>query len=123
MKISRLELRKIILEASGEHWTGGQSDYEESQALSSQMTAEDDYDLIDNEYESRRDEDFEAMRAAAEDALARIIGAGISSEVLIGAIRRDPELRSYRFEDVMSMIDDLESKDKISGFLGNQSEF
>lgn len=123
MKISRLELRKIILEASGEHWTGGQSDYEESQALSSQMTAEDDYDLIDNEYESRRDEDFEAMRAAAEDALERIIGAGISSEVLIGAIRRDPELRSYRFEDVMSIIDDLESKDKISGFLGNQSEF
>ena len=123
MKISRLELRKIILEASSEHWTGGQSDYEESQELSSQMGAEDDYDLIDNEYESRRDEDFEAMQAAAEDALERIIGAGISSEVLIGAIRRDPELRSYRFEDVMSMIDGLESKDRISGFLGNQSEF
>ena len=123
MKISRLELRKIILEASSEHWTGGQSDYEESQELSSQMGAEDDYDLINNEYESRRDEDFEAMRAAAEDALERIIGAGISSEVLIGAIRRDPELRSYRFEDVMSMIDGLESKDRISGFLGNQSEF
>ena len=123
MKISRLELRKIILEASSEHWVGGQSDYEEGQDLSSRMAAEDDYDLVDNEYESRREEDFEAMRASAEDALERIIGAGISSEVLIGAIRRDPELKSYRFEDVMSMIDDLDSKDRISGFLGNQSEF
>ena len=123
MKISRLELRKIILEASSEHWVGGQSDYEERQDLSSRMTVEDDYDLVDNEYESRREADFEAMRASAEDALERIIGAGISSEVLIGAIRRDPELKSYRFEDVMSMIDDLDSKDRISGFLGNQSEF
>ena len=74
-------------------------------------------------YDARREEDFEAMRASAEDALERIIGAGISSEALIGAIRRDPELRSYRFEDVMSMIDTLDSKDRVSGFLGNQSEF
>lgn len=123
MKISRLELRKIILEASSEHWSGGQADYEEQQDLSSQMAPEDDYDLVDNEYDARREEDFEAMRASAEDALERIIGAGISSEALIGAIRRDPELRSYRFEDVMSMIDTLDSKDRVSGFLGNQSEF
>ena len=83
----------------------------------------DDYETDINYYESRRDEDFEAMRAEAEDALDRIIGAGISSEALIGKIRREPALRGYRFEDVMNMIDSIDSKDRISGFLGVQSEF
>jgi hypothetical protein len=107
MKINRRQMRTIIRES----------------LENLGMNHEDVYDADSDYYESRREEDFEAMRASAEDALERIIGAGISSEVLIGSIRRDPELRSYRFEEVMSMIDDLESKDRISGFLGNQSEF
>ena len=123
MRISRLQLRKIIQEASSEHQPSGQADYEERQNIMNQIASEDDYMADVDEYDARREEEFEAMRAAAEDSLERIIGNGISSEVLIGAIRRDPELRSYRFEDVMSMIDDLDSKDRISGFLGTKSEF
>ena len=119
MNISRLELRKIIQEASGVDQTfrhPGVTGLPKLQKV-------DDYETDINYYESRRDEDFEAMRAEAEDALDRIIGAGISSEALIGKIRREPALRGYRFEDVMNMIDSIDSKDRISGFLGVQSEF
>jgi len=119
MNISRLELRKIIQEASGVDQTfrhPGVTGLPKLQKV-------DDYETDINYYESRRDEDFEAMRAEAEDALDRIIGTGISSEALIGKIRREPALRGYRFEDVMNMIDSIDSKDRISGFLGVQSEF
>jgi hypothetical protein len=119
MNISRLELRKIIQEASGVDQTfrhPGVTGLPKLQNV-------DDYETDINYYESRRDEDFEAMRAEAEDALDRIIGVGISSEALIGKIRREPALRGYRFEDVMNMIDSIDSKDRISGFLGVQSEF
>tara|TARA_X000001382_G_scaffold130928_1_gene127919 strand:- start:925 stop:1374 length:450 start_codon:yes stop_codon:yes gene_type:complete len=119
MKVSRLELRKIIQEASGVDQTfrhPGVTGLPKLQKI-------DDYVTDVNYYESRRDEDFEAMRAEAEDALDRIIGAGISSEALIGKIRREPALRGYTFEDVMNMIDSIDSKDRISGFLGVQSEF
>ena len=48
-----------------------------------------------------------------------MIGSGISSEALIGHIRRHPDLKFYPFSTIMSAIDELDKKGNITGFLGD----
>ena len=119
MKISRSNLVKIIQEAYRSEremfYDAGQR--EEEEEVMRQMNIEDE-EMYSDEYEMRREEADEAMLANALDALQAIIGDGIDSGSLIGAIRRNESLNFYSISDVMDMIDSLEEKDLISGFLG-----
>jgi hypothetical protein len=119
MKISRSKLRKIIQEAYRAErevfYDAGER--EEQDRIMAQMTS-DDYDNEVDEYESRHLEAQEHMYLNALDALRSIIGKGIDSSALVGAIRKDRDLNFYSFSDVMDMIDSLEEKGLITGFLG-----
>ena len=120
MKITRAKLRKIIQEAYRTEremfYDGGERD--EQERLMTQMAAED-YDSEVDEYESRHMEAQEQIRLNAIDTLRRIIGKGIDSSALVGAIRRDRDLNFYSFGDVMDMIDSIPERELISGFLGS----
>jgi uncharacterized membrane protein len=120
MKISRSNLVKIIQETYRSEremfYDAGQR--EEEEEVMRQMNLEDE-EMYSDEYEMRREEADEAMRANALDALQSIIGRGIDSAALIGAIRRNRDLNFYSFAAVMDMIDSLEEKQLITGFLGS----
>ena len=73
--------------------------------------------------EERHSEEQDHMYELAKDVLEQIIGDGISSEALIGHIRRHKDLRFYPFETIMMAIDELDAKGNITGFLGDGSEF
>jgi len=121
MKISRSNLAKIILEAyrSEREIFYDAGEREEEEEIIRQMNLQDDYEEDVDYYQRRRDEADEAMRANAIDALKSIIGRGIDSSALIGAIRRNRDLNFYSFAAVMDMIDSLEEKQLITGFLGS----
>ena len=119
MKISRSRLKKIIQEAYRTEremfYDGGER--EEQDRLMAQMAA-DDYAAEVDEYESRHMEAQEQMYLHAIDTLKNIIGNGIDSSALIGQIRRNRDLNIYSISDIMDMIDSLEEKELITGFLG-----
>jgi len=121
MKITRSVLRKIITEASHEMWMTGQSDYEDQQAILQSNEFNEDYN---DEYhfqmaaEERHSEEQDQMFDLAKDTLSSLIGNGISSEALLGLIRRHPDLKFYPFETIMMAIDELDTKGKITGRFG-----
>jgi len=112
MKISRSELRKIIQEASSEHFLGGQADYEEKQDLMRQMAAEDEIDYG----EERIQDDLEDMYLQDLDSLVRIIrqAQAIDFSRLVGEIRKQRYLSKYDMQDIKAMLTDLVMKGDIS---------
>ena len=112
MKISREELRKIIQEASSEHFIAGQADYEEQQDLMRQMAMEDEIDYD----EQRVQDDLEDMYLQDLDTLVDIIrkSQAIDFSRLVGEIRKQRYLSKYDMEDILAMLRDLVMKEEIS---------
>jgi hypothetical protein len=119
MKISRTKLMQIIQEAyrTEREMFYDAGEREEQDQLMKQMAA-DDYTADVDEYESRHAEAQEQLYLNAIDTLKNIIGRGIDSSALIGQIRRNRDLNIYSIGAVMDMIDSLEEKELITGFLG-----
>ena len=121
MKIKKSILKRIIAESyrsEREMYYQG-TDFDERDEIMRQM-AEEDYESEVDEYESRHNEAQEQMYLTAVDALEMLIGNGISSEALIGQIRKNRDINIYSFETVMEMIESLDSsvRGNITGFLG-----
>ncbi len=111
-KLSRQELRKIIQEASSEHFIAGQADYEEQQDLMRQMAMEDEIDYD----EQRVQDDLEDMYLQDLDTLVDIIrkSQAIDFSRLVGEIRKQRYLSKYDMEDILAMLRDLVMKEEIS---------
>jgi len=112
MRISRSELIKIIQEASSEHFLGGQSDYEEKQAVMKQIAMEDEIDYD----EQRVQDDLEDIYQGDLDLLVGIIrkAQAIDFPRLIGEIRKQRYLSKYDMQDIKAMLTDLVMKGDIS---------
>jgi hypothetical protein len=121
VKIKKSILKRIIAESyrsEREMYYQG-IDFDERDEIMRQM-AEEDYESEVDEYESRHSEAQEQMYLTAVDALEMLIGNGISSEALVGQIRKNRDINIYSFETVMEMIESLDPsvRGNISGFLG-----